>query len=237
MTSGEDDGPRTSADPRFEVILGSASPARLAVLRQGGLDPRVVVPDVDEDALLATLAAEAPGDAVTRLAQAKADSVIRTLLGERVDHADSVDGQTLPDLVVLTCDSMLLFQGTLSGKPHSADVAIEQWKRMRGSEAQLVTGHCVAHVSGLDVAGRTAESASTVVRFADVDDEEIDAYVSTGEPLEVAGAFTLDGRGGWFIEGIEGDPSSVIGIGLPTVRHLLRRLDIRVATLWSQNSR
>lgn len=226
-----------SADGRhLEVVLGSASPARLSVLRHAGLDPRVVVSEVDEDDLLTTLAAEAPGDAVTRLAQAKADSVIRTLLGERLDHAGSADAQTLPDLVVLTCDSMLLHRGTLTGKPHSAEVAIEQWKRLRGDEAQLLTGHCVSHISGLEVVGRSAESASTVVRFADVDDDEINAYVSTGEPLEVAGAFTLDGRGGWFIESIEGDPSSVIGIGLPTVRHLLRRLGIPVSSLWTSNN-
>ncbi|GAC48569.1 Maf family protein [Gordonia aichiensis] len=226
-----------SADGRhLEVVLGSASPARLSVLRHAGLDPRVVVSEVDEDHLLTTLAAEAPGDAVTRLAQAKADSVIRTLLGERLDHAGSADAQTLPDLVVLTCDSMLLHRGTLTGKPHSAEVAIEQWKRLRGDEAQLLTGHCVSHISGLEVVGRSAESASTVVRFADVDDDEINAYVSTGEPLEVAGAFTLDGRGGWFIESIDGDPSSVIGIGLPTVRHLLRRLGIPVSSLWTSNN-
>lgn len=234
MSSGESDV--TGADRRYEVILGSASPARLAVLRHAGLDPKVVVADVDEDHLLETMAAENPGDAVTRLAQAKADSVIATLLAERVDQAASTDGQTLPDLVVLTCDSMLLYRGTLTGKPHSAQVAIEQWKRVRGDEAQLLTGHCVAHIRGVDVVGRSAESASTVVRFASVDDDEIEEYVSTGEPLEVAGAFTLDGRGGWFIAGIEGDPSSVIGIGLPTVRHLLRRLDIPVTSLWSPTS-
>ena len=234
MSSEESDAIRTGR--RYEVILGSASPARLTVLRHAGLDPRVVVADVDEDHLLETMAAETPGDAVTRLAEAKADSVIANLLAERSDHAATDDAQTLPDLVVLTCDSMLLYRGTLTGKPHSAQVAIEQWRRVRGDEAQLVTGHCVSHISGLEVVGRSAESASTVVRFADVDDDEIEAYVSTGEPLEVAGAFTLDGRGGWFIAGIEGDPSSVIGIGLPTVRHLLRRLDIPVAALWSPNA-
>lgn len=234
MSSEESDAIRTGR--RYEVILGSASPARLTVLRHAGLDPRVVVADVDEDHLLETMAAENPGDAVTRLAEAKADSVIATLLAERIDRAATDDAQNLPDLVVLTCDSMLLYRGTLTGKPHSAHVAIEQWKRMRGDEAQLVTGHCVSHISELEVVGRSAESASTVVRVADVDDDEIEAYVSTGEPLEVAGAFTLDGRGGWFIAGIEGDPSSVIGIGLPTVRHLLRRLHIPVAALWSPNA-
>ncbi|WP_287004445.1 MULTISPECIES: Maf family protein [Gordonia] len=234
MSREESDATRTGR--RYEVILGSASPARLTVLRHAGLDPRVVVADVDEDHLLETMAAETPGDAVTRLAEAKADSVIATLLAERIDRAATDDAQNLPDLVVLTCDSMLLYRGTLTGKPHSAHVAIEQWKRMRGDEAQLVTGHCVSHISELEVVGRSAESASTVVRVADVDDDEIEAYVSTGEPLEVAGAFTLDGRGGWFIAGIEGDPSSVIGIGLPTVRHLLRRLHIPVAALWSPNA-
>ena len=117
MSSGESDV--TGADRRYEVILGSASPARLTVLRHAGLDPRVVVADVDEDHLLETMAAENPGDAVTRLAQAKADSVIATLLAERVDHAATDDAQTLPDLVVLTCDSMLLYRGTLTGKPLS----------------------------------------------------------------------------------------------------------------------
>lgn len=213
----------------IEVILGSASPARLSVLRHAGLAPRVLVSDVDEDALLTELVGADPGDAVARLADAKADAVVATVLAER---AAAPDLSGLPDVVILTCDSMLLHRGTLSGKPHTADAAIAQWKRVRGTDGELLTGHCAMRVSGLDVVGRTHDTASTIIRFGHVSDAEIEAYVATGEPLEVAGAFTLDGLGGWFIDGIEGDPSSVIGIGLPTVRHLLARLGIAVADLW-----
>ncbi|MEE4022481.1 nucleoside triphosphate pyrophosphatase [Gordonia sp. PKS22-38] len=205
------------------VILGSASPARLRVLRDAGLDPRVLVSDVDEDALLATLAAFPPDDVVVRLAQAKADAVVAALFAEDA---------TPTDAVVLTCDSMLFFDGRLSGKPHTEDVARAQWRRMRGREAELITGHCVTRVRAGAVSDAAHAAASTTIRFADIDDATVDAYVATGEPLAVAGAFTLDGRGGWFVDAVDGDPSSVLGIGLPTVHRLLGAVGIDVTSLW-----
>lgn len=206
------------------VVLGSASPARLKVLREAGLDPEVVVSDVDEDAILAELAGVAPEDAVVRLAAAKGAQVCATIVGR-----DNMSGH---DTVVLTCDSMLLLDGVLSGKPHTADVAREQWRRMRGGTGRLLTGHHVTRITGGALAGQAARTASTTIHFADVDDATIDAYVGTGEPLSVAGAFTLDGLGGWFVDRIDGDPSSVVGIGLPTVRELLTAVGVDVTTLW-----
>ncbi len=205
------------------VVLGSASPARLRVLREAGLDPRVIVSDVDEDALLATLAGASPADVVVRLADAKADAVVAEVL---------TSGDDASDVVVLTCDSMLLLDGELTGKPHTADAARAQWRRMRGRSAELLTGHCVSRVESTTMSARAHASAATTIHFADIDDATIDAYAATGEPLSVAGAFTLDGLGGWFVDAIDGDPSSVIGIGLPTVRRLLTDVGVDVTSLW-----
>lgn len=205
------------------VVLGSASPARLRVLRDAGLDPHVIVSDIDEDALLTTLSAFPPDDVVIRLAQAKADAVVADVVAA---------GDVAADAVVLTCDSMLLFDGRLSGKPHTADVARAQWRTMRGRSAVLITGHCVTRIHEGRVTGSAHAAASTTIGFADIDDATIDAYVDTGEPLSVAGAFTLDGLGGWLVEYVDGDPSSVLGIGLPTVRRLLGEVGVSVAALW-----
>lgn len=218
-----------------EVILGSASPARLSVLRAAGLSPRVLVSDVDEEALIADLGpAAAPEEVVARLAEAKAHAIVSTVSAE----------SPAVNALVLTCDSMLLFEGELTGKPHTREVAAAQWARMRGRSAQLLTGHCVTRLSPASPphgdlspavsapAISACETSSTTIRFADASDEEIAAYVATDEPLAVAGAFTLDALGGWFIDGIDGNPSAVLGIGLPTVRRLLADLDVRVADLW-----
>lgn len=215
--------------PAVDVVLGSASPARLSVLRRSGLHPRVVVSEVDEDAILEGLAAAPADDTLARLAMAKSDAVVAKLMVERAGiHKDS-----RTDTIVLACDSMLAFRGTLTGKPHTVETAIAQWKRVRGHSAQLLTGHHLALIRGLDVVAAVSETCSTTIEFADLDDAEIAAYVATGEPLEVAGGFTLDGLGGWFINAVDGDPSSVIGISLPTVRRMLRRVGIAVADLWS----
>lgn len=206
-----------------DVILGSASPARLRVLRQAGIDPRVLIADIDEDALAAELAAASPAEIVNRLATAKADALLA-----RVDS---------PDAVLITCDSMLHIRGELVGKPHTPDVARQRWAQMSGESANLLTGHCITRiVDGAPVAQAT-DCESTEIRFATVDASAIDAYVATGEPLAVAGSFTLDGYGGWFVDGIDGDPSSVIGISLPLTRRLLARVGVDVTTLWSAQSR
>ena len=206
------------------MVLGSASPARLKVLRDAGLDPEVLVSYVDEDAILAQLAGAEPAEVVVRLAAAKAAEVCATIVG----RADS----STTDTVVLTCDSMLLLDGELSGKPHTADVARAQWRRMRGGSGELLTGHHVTRITGGALAGQAARTASTTIHFSDIDDATIDAYVATGEPLSVAGAFTLDSLGGWFVDRIDGDPSSVVGIGLPTVRELLVAVGVDVTALW-----
>lgn len=214
----------------IDVVLGSASPARLSVLRGAGLRPRVVVADVDEAAIIDDLPTAPPDEIVVRLAQAKADAVVATLLDERRDRTG------LPDLVVLTGDSMLLFDGELTGKPHTPDIAVARWKQVRGRTAELLTGHVVTRITGDAVAGTAADTVATTIEFADVTDAEIEAYVATGEPLSVAGGFTLDGLGGWFIDAVDGDPSSVIGIGLPTVRRLLARVGVTVTDLWSADA-
>ncbi|QRY63528.1 septum formation inhibitor Maf [Gordonia sp. PDNC005] len=210
------------------TVLGSASPARLRVLRDAGLDPSVLVSDVDEEAMIAELGDAAPETVVTTLAQAKAEAVVAAILGS----SDPTFASAAVDGVVLTCDSMLLLDGELSGKPHSPDIAVAQWRRMRGNVGHLMTGHCVTRLRDGAVDAVVADHQSTTVRFSDISDELIERYVATGEPLKVAGAFTLDGLGGWLLDGIDGDPSSVIGISLPLTRRLLTRVGVNVADLW-----
>jgi septum formation protein len=202
------------------VVLASASPARRAVLRAAGLDPLVEVADVDEDALLAAMPQSAPAEKVTQLAAAKATTVARRI------------GGTHPDAVVIGCDSMLHVGGELVGKPGDPDTARRRWKAMAGGTGDLVTGHAVLRLAEGEI-DRVAEGhAVTTVHFADLSEAELEAYLATGEPLAVAGAFTLDGKGGWFVEGIDGDPSNVIGISLPLVRRLLAGVGVQVTDLW-----
>lgn len=210
----------------MRVVLGSASPARRRVLVDAGVNPIVRVSDVDEDRVAATVPAESgPHAVVTALAEAKARVVADRLTADEPDVA--------ADCIVIGCDSMLFHDGVLTGKPHTAAAATAQWHRVRGRSAELLTGHSVLRMSGGGVVGAESASTTTTVRFADIDDATVDAYVATGEPLEVAGAFTLDGRGGWFIDGIDGDHSAVIGIGLSVVRTLTTRLGVPVADLWA----
>lgn len=208
------------------LVLASASPARLAVLHSAGVKPLVTVSGIDEDAVAASLPADSePGHVVTELARAKASGVLPSLRSEG-----------LRDAIVIGCDSMLLVDGRLQGKPRTAEVARERWKAVAGRSADLVTGHCVLRVAGDELVEQAADFSSTTVHFGTPTEEELDAYLDSGEPLEVAGAFTLDGLGGWFIERVDGDPSSVIGIGLPLVRRLLAEVGISVARLWAENA-
>ncbi|SDT75043.1 septum formation protein [Streptomyces sp. TLI_053] len=195
---------------RRSLVLASASPARLGLLRQAGLDPRVVVSGVDEDAITAAT----PAELALVLAEAKAEAVAVTL----------TEGE-----LVIGCDSVLELDGQALGKPADEAEALARWQAMRGRAGVLRTGHCVIDT----VSGRQASAtASTTVRFGTPDDAEVAAYIATGEPLHVAGAFTLDGRSAPFVEGIDGDPGNVIGLSLPLLRGLLAELGVRITDLW-----
>jgi septum formation protein len=201
-----------SAPTRRRLVLGSASPARLGLLQQAGLTPEVIVSGVDEDAL----SAPTPAELALVLATAKADTV--AALPEAANA------------LVIGCDSVLELDGQALGKPDDAEDATARWKAMRGRSGVLQTGHCVIDTA---TGHRVSATASTVVHFADPSDEEIAAYVATGEPLYVAGAFTLDGRSAPFVRGIEGDPGNVIGLSLPLLRTLLAELDVSITDLWA----
>ncbi|MBH5336580.1 septum formation inhibitor Maf [Streptomyces pactum] len=197
---------------RRTVILASASPARLGLLRQAGLDPRVIVSGVDEDAITA----DTPAELARLLAEAKA-----TAVAARPEAAGAL---------VIGCDSVLELDGRALGKPADAEDATARWKAMRGRSGVLRTGHCVIDTA---TGRRTSASAATTVRFGEPSDAEIAAYVASGEPLHVAGAFTLDGRSAPFIDGIDGDPGNVIGLSLPLLRRLLAELDTAITDLWA----
>ncbi|MEU4342518.1 nucleoside triphosphate pyrophosphatase [Nocardia sp. NPDC023852] len=207
------------------LVLASASPARREVLRSAGIDPIVRVSDVDEDAVARALPqGTAPQLVVVELARAKAAAVA----------ADISEFAT--DCVVVACDSMLLIDGELQGKPHTPEVARARWGAMAGRSADLVTGHCVLRLLNGQVTTEAIDHSSTTVHFAKPEPDELDAYIATGEPLQVAGAFTLDGLGGWFVDRIDGDPSSVIGIGLPLLRRLLDDVGVGVTQLWGHTA-
>jgi septum formation protein len=189
-------------------VLASASPARLSTLRAAGVEAEVVVSGVDESAVTG-----APAEVALTLAERKAETVA-------AGRADAL---------VLGCDSVLELDGEAHGKPADAAEAVARWKRMRGRSGVLHTGHCLIDTGS---GRRSAAVSSTVVHFGDLTDEEVTAYVGTGEPLRVAGAFTVDGLGGAFVERIEGDHHNVVGLSLPLLRRLLAELGYRFTDLW-----
>lgn len=207
------------------VVLASASPGRRTVLRQAGIDPVVVVSGVDEDAVIAAQGPDsAPGDVANALAGAKAEHVIANL-----------DSALTADCVVIGCDSMLFIDGALRGKPGSVAEARQQWLSMSGRSGVLYTGHCVIRLRDDAVTHREVQFGSTTVNFGSPTEAELTAYLASGESLRVAGAFTIDGLGGWFIDGIEGDPTNVVGLSLPTMRRLLAKVGLSIADLWAAN--
>jgi len=194
------------------LVLASQSPARLATLRAAGVDPVVVVSGVDED----QLGPLPPAELALQLAELKCATV-----AARDD---------LPaDALVLGCDSVLELDGEALGKPGTAEEATRRWRSMRGRSGVLLTGHSLHDTATGHVASATA---ATTVHFADVTDDDIAAYVASGEPLHVAGAFTIDGLGGAFVTGIEGDHHNVVGVSLPLVRELLAELGHSWTGLW-----
>lgn len=212
----------------MRVCLASTSPARLMLLRQAGIEPLTLSPDVDEDAVAAAAAAErgaelAPEELVLLLARAKAADVAR-----RLSEEGEFDG------LVIGGDSMFALGGRVYGKPYTQDEATRRWQEMRGATGILHSGHSVFRVSpGAAPVEATAVAAASVTFADDIDDEEIAAYVASGEPLHVAGAFTVDSLGGAFITRVDGDPSTVVGMSLSTIRRLAGELGVRWTALWS----
>ncbi len=199
------------AGPPF--VLASRSPARLATLRAAGLDPTVVVSGVDES----TLDGLPPAELALGLAELKCAAV--------------AGGEGLPSgALVLGCDSVLELDGEVLGKPGDPDEALGRWRAMRGRSGVLHSGHCLVDTAS---GARLREGARTTVHFGDPDDDELAAYVASGEPLHVAGAFTIDGLGGAFVRGIEGDHHTVVGVSLPLLRTMVRRLGHRWTDLWA----
>lgn len=195
------------------VVLASASPARLLLLRASGIEPRVIVSRVDEDAVEAAARQRDPHLSPARLAQLLAEAKGEVVAAQAPPGAD----------LVLACDSVLEVDGRVHGKPGTPEVALQRWQEVRGRSAVLHTGHHLVDMRD----GRTAGApASATVRFASVTDTEIEGYVATGEPLHVAGGFTLDGLGAPFVESIEGHPSTVVGLCLPLLRRLLSDLGV-----------
>jgi len=213
----------------MQVCLASTSPARLMLLRQAGIEPVTMSPAVDEEAVVAEIEAREgralpPAEHVLVLARRKAADVAARVATER----PGFDG------VVIGGDSMFALDGMVYGKPHTAEAATARWRAMRGRTGVLHSGHSVHRVApGVPAVEACATAAASVTFAADVDDAEIAAYVATGEPLHVAGAFTVDSLGGAFIERVEGDPSTVVGMSLSTVRRLVRDLGVSWTDLWN----
>ena len=225
----------------MRLVLASASPARRATLSAAGITPIVKVSTIDEDALLASLpggralsgGATTPADEVGALAAAKCTNVCEAL---RLGDCELPIGAPV---LVVGCDSMLEIDGQMLGKPHTPEVARERIAAMRRTTATLWTGHSAAILAPLSRQGQewaierqVTRCASTLVHFGDISDAEIDAYVATGEPLHVAGSFTVDGLGGPFIEGVTGDYHSVVGISLPLLRAMASELGVFWPDLW-----
>ncbi|MDO4928885.1 MAG: nucleoside triphosphate pyrophosphatase [Corynebacterium sp.] len=202
--------PTTTAPAR--LVLASTSPSRRSILENAGVQPVIAPADVDEDAIIAELQGERAPAIVQALSRAKA----------------AAQAPKYPNDVVIGCDSMLLLDGQLQGKPHTIAKTIERWHKQRGKTATLLTGHTVIYGEQT-----YSEVSETTIVFAKANDIDIQRYAESGEPLACAGAFTLEALGGWFIDSIQGDPSSVIGLSLPVLRRALEEFGLRVSDFWA----
>ena len=200
--------PRAASPPPF--VLASASPSRRRLLDQAGVTPLILVSGVDEEAIEEAMRDHPVPDVALALARAKAESVVAS-------------GQVPAGALVLGCDSIFEVDGVRLGKPPDAEEALRRWQRMRGRSGTLHTGHWLIDCGTGDCSG---ETVSTVVDMVDAPDDEIAAYISTGEPLTVAGGFTLDDLGAPYVAGVHGDPGNVIGVSLPAVRRLAGHLGL-----------
>jgi septum formation protein len=213
----------------MELCLASTSPARLALLRAAGIEPLVEHSHVDEEAAVAAASRDhalGASEMVQLLARLKAEAVAERL---------SAEGPA--DRLILGGDSAFELDGRIYGKPHLAELATERWKAQRGRTGVLHSGHWLIDCRTEPGVGFGAVAAAEVTFVDDMSDAEIDAYVASGEPLEVAGAFTIDSLGGPFIERIEGDPSTVVGLSLPTLRRLVTATGVQWTQLWNRASR
>ncbi len=209
----------------MRLYLASTSPARLALLRAAGIEPVVLDPAVDEDAVAAAAGPLPVAEAVQVLARAKAEAVV----------GSEIDGSPIDGLIV-GGDSLFEFAGSVYGKPHLPEVATARWRAMRGNTGELHSGTWVIdHRGGVAASGRGGVSSARV-RFADLSDSEIAAYVATGEPLSVAGAFTIDSLGSAFITRVEGDPQAVVGLSIALLRELVTSFGIDWPSLWTPAS-
>lgn len=205
------------------LILASASPARTKLLTDAGIAHTVHVSDADEDALTAAAGPITPAETALLLARAKAESV-----AARLTSGTALNGHA--EAFVLGCDSVFELDGVAYGKPWEPEVARERWQLMRGRSGILHTGHWLIAPGATAAQG---ELTSATVTFEDITDAEIDAYVATGEPLQVAGAFTIDGLAGAFITGVDGDPHTVVGLSLSTLRRLFAASGVSITEFWA----
>jgi septum formation protein len=206
------------------LYLASTSPARLATLRAAGIEPVLLSSGVDEEAAVAAAAPLTAEEMVLLLARLKAEAVVGRI----------VDGEPI-DGFIIGGDSAFEINGSVYGKPHVASVARDRWLEQRGKTGSLHSGHWIIDHRGGEVGGASGAVSTASVTFAnDITDSEIDAYIATGEPLEVAGAFTIDSRGGAFISGITGDPHAVVGLSLSTVRELVGEFGVSWPEFWNR---
>jgi septum formation protein len=194
-----------------KLLLASTSPARKKLLTDANLNFDSLAPGVDEDEVVANFSPKTAEEMTVLLARAKAEAVA---------------GKTDADLI-LGCDSALEFEGEILGKPLVAELAVARWKSMRGKWGKLVSGHHLISASS-----SASIATNTKVKFAEISDSEIENYVATGEPLNVAGAFTIDSIGGTYVEKIEGDYHTVVGLSLVALRGLMRELGYSYQDFW-----